>query len=228
MVPTNDNATKWGPMLTGAVYPRYDPDNGNARTLDDIYTSYGNPTGYCPKEAKKLQRWDTPSDFVTYVNALSPDGNTYHDIGLVWGARFISPTGMFATENTNLSKIERHIIFMTDGDTTAYTNDYSAYGISWWDRRQTTYAPADGNGSNSDTAKIVNAHLAGLCTAIKNKNITLWVISYGGSSAINTDTDNRLRACATTGKYFPSSDTATLISNFKQIANSISQLRLTN
>ena len=32
----------------------------------------------------------------TYVNALKPTGNTYHDIGMIWGARMISSGGIFA------------------------------------------------------------------------------------------------------------------------------------
>ena len=68
-------------------------------------------------------------------------GNTYHDIGLVWGARFASPTGIFASENKATSKggeIERHIIFMTDGDASTNNTDYAAYGLPWFDRRQTS------------------------------------------------------------------------------------------
>ena len=32
----------------------------------------------------------------TYVNALDPTGSTYHDIGMIWGARMISNGGIFA------------------------------------------------------------------------------------------------------------------------------------
>ena len=35
----------------------------------------------------------TRANLQTYVNALSASGNTYHDIGMLWGARFISPRG---------------------------------------------------------------------------------------------------------------------------------------
>lgn len=237
MVPTSDTDTQWGPMLDGAVWPRY--SGGGSKTQSNYTTTsngnyYGHPSDnlsyYCTTEAKKLQPWTTPEPFVTYVDSLTAIGNTYHDIGMLWGARFISPTGMFSGTNTNLSNIERHIIFMTDGDTMSFNDDYMAYGMSWWNRRQTTYAPSNGSGAdtgkNSDTAKIINARLTALCTAIKNKNINLWVISYGGG--INPTTESRLETCATSGKYFEADDTATLISNFKQIASSISQLRLTN
>ncbi|MCE7797796.1 Tad domain-containing protein [Sphingobium sufflavum] len=217
--------TQWGPLLPNAVYERY---NSGGDTIDDVTTTDNltRPTAYCTTEAKKLQAWDTAAPFETYVNSLVAIGNTYHDIGLIWGARFLSRTGMFATANDNKPRIDRHLIFMTDGDTMSYTDDYSAYGVHWWDRRQTTYAPVNNNGYDSDIANIMNAKLEGLCTAIKAKQITLWVISYGGG--INADTEARLTACATTGKYYSATNTTTLISRFQQIAADIAELRLTN
>lgn len=229
LVPTDAVAgSQWGPMLEGVVWGRYSGSSNSYANLTTSSNLSRNVNYFCTTEARKLQTWYTPEDkFVEYVDSLTAIGNTYHDIGMIWGARLISPTGIFASENAATptgGAIQRHIIFMTDGDTMSYNYDYNAYGISWWDRRQTTYAPASGNGTNSDTAKIINAHLAGLCTAIKNRNITLWVISYGGG--INTDTEDRLSACATPGHYYPADDTETLVARFKQIASEIAQLRL--
>lgn len=228
MVPSGTNGTKWGPMLGDVVFERYSNYWGSSsyRTRNEVITSYNaNPESEtCPAEARKLQEWTTPSPFETYVNSLSPVGNTYHDIGMIWGARFISPTGIFASENAATptgQPIQRHIIFMTDGDTQTSTSNYSAHGIHWWDRRQTTYAP-----SNSDTDSLVNARLTALCTAIKNKNITLWVVSFG--SGVSSSAQTRLSACASSGKFFNASNSATLMSNFQQIASEIADLRLTS
>ena len=60
--------------------------------------------------------------------------------------------------------------------------------------------------------------------AIKNKNINLWVVSYGD---VGGPTNDRLRACATPGKFFQATSVASLVSNFKEIAAKISALRLT-
>lgn len=220
MVPSGTAGTTWGPLLNGAVWARYD---GSGDTIADVATTSNlsrNDYYVCPTPSKKLQSW-TASTFETYVDSLSAAGNTYHDIGMLWGARLISPTGIFASANTNLSNIQRHIIFMTDGDTNTNTDDYSAYGVHWWDRRQTTYAP-----SSTNTDDLVNARLLALCSAIKNKNITLWVISYGGG--VSSSTESRLNSCATSGKYYSAANTAALISQFQQIASAISDLRLTN
>jgi hypothetical protein len=175
----------------------------------------------CPTAAKKFQTW-TPSDFRTYVNSLTTDGYTYHDIGLLWGARIMSPTGIFAALNApqNMT-IERHMVFMTDGETNVVHDDYSAYGVHWYDRRQTPTGTAP---TNSQLVAMTDARTAALCTAIKNKNINLWVVSYGD---VGGPTNDRLRACATPGKFFQAASVASLVSNFKEIAAKISALRLT-
>lgn len=234
MIPSSSvSGSYWAPMLPDAVWGRYTTtvnrwgNTVSTNSYDPVYTPddlYHNMDYYCSTEAKKLQPWITPAGFENYVNSLSAIGNTYHDIGLIWGARFISPTGLFASENAETSTggaIQRHIIFMTDGDTMTSNTNYSSQGIHWWDRRQTTYAP---NGTQLNN--ILNQRLSALCEAIKGRNITLWVVSYGGG--INTDTETRLENCATPGKYFSATDTPTLISNFKQIASEIADLRLTS
>nr|WP_284732188.1 TadE/TadG family type IV pilus assembly protein [Sphingobium nicotianae] len=224
----SDPTTQWGPVLPDAVWGRYTGSGwGASNSYDPVTTTDDldhNITTTCPAQAKKLQTWYTSSGFVTYVNSLVATGNTYHDIGMMWGARFISPTGIFASENAATptgGAIQRHIIFMTDGDTNTAVDNYSSQGIPWWDRRQTTYAPSGGN-----TDDILDARLDALCTAIKNKNITLWVVSYGGGTSSATET--RLSNCASPGKYFSAASTATLIANFKQIASEIAELRLTS
>lgn len=163
--------------------------------------------------------------FDDYVDGLTPEGNTYHDIGILWGARLMSPTGIFKSENATTQQggeIERHMIFMTDGDTATRLNDYGAYGIPWFDKRNV----ANPGGTTDSYNDEVNARFAALCTAVKNKNITLWVISFGNGS--NTTTENRLKVCATSSSYyFKASSSAALQTAFSSIANQISQLRLT-
>lgn len=225
MVPNaSDPTTQWGPMLPDAVWGRY---SGWNNTLSNVTTSSDlshNMSAYCPTPSRKLQVYSTAAPLEAYVNSLTAIGNTYHDIGLIWGARLLSPTGIFASENATTptgGAIQRNLIFMTDGDTSTSDTNYGAYGVTWWDRRQTNYDP-----SSSQLDAVVNARTDALCTAIKNKNITLWVISYGGG--INPTTESRLQACATSGHYFAASSSADLISRFRQIAAEIAELRLTN
>lgn len=236
LVPTKSNvASQWGPMLPSVIWQRYlvDTDRSggksrsSTRTTSNIWVGKDDGVSMptidesCPTAAKKFQTW-TASAFREYVNSLTTDGYTYHDIGLLWGARIMSPTGIFAALNapTNMT-IERHMVFMTDGDTNVANDDYSAYGVHWYDRRQTPTGTAP---TNSQLDALTDARTAALCKAIKNKNINLWVVSYG---SVSGPTNDRLRACATPGKFFQATSVASLVSNFKEIAAKISALRLT-
>jgi Flp pilus assembly protein TadG len=234
-VPTAGDAnTLWAPALKQMIYPRAVVSAWSQGTTAESRTTtnyYNNIPYYCPTEAKKLQAWTDPTTFGSYVDSLTPSGNTYHDIGMIWGARFISPTGIFRSENEYTPKggqIDRHIIFMTDGDAQSSPCDYAAYGVAFWDQRTTTDVGTADHCTDSQRASLndqINARLTALCTAVKNKNISLWVISFGSGS--NTVTEDRLSNCATPGRYFAARDSAGLQTTFAAIANQISQLRLT-
>ncbi|MDB5698413.1 MAG: hypothetical protein JWN69_1217 [Alphaproteobacteria bacterium] len=234
---SGDATTQWKPALPDLIHTRQKTSsfsgsyNRNAVTTTANYIN--DSAFYCPHEGKLLQSWTDPTLFEDYVDALAPTGNTYHDIGLLWGARLISPTGIFASSNAQTPSggaIERHLIFMTDGETCTGNDNYQAYGIAWFDRRTTdpSVVPTDGCESTTSTggtlSEQVNARYTALCSAVKNKNITLWVIWYGASFP---SVEARLTTCATTGRFFVARNSAQLISTFSSIAAQISQLRLT-
>jgi Flp pilus assembly protein TadG len=234
LVPSSDADSKWAPALPDLIYTRNTRERGNGSfsmpKVGPTNTIYSNDSDYyCPRPAVKMQKWPNASDFNIYVNALTPSGNTYHDIGLLWGARLMSPTGLFASENVRTPKggeIERHLIFMTDGDTCTGTANYTAYGVAWFDRRQTDAASAPTAGC-TDTGTLttqVNERYTALCSAVKNKNITLWVVAFGN---LATTSEDRLEACASSNRYFKATNSADLQATFKKIADQISQLRLT-
>jgi Flp pilus assembly protein TadG len=226
LVPDPSNtATQWAPNLPTAAYLRL---LNNVRVTENVTTTLNmnQPSGNaanCPTEAKFYQGWE-PDDYNTYIESLSIGGNTYHDIGLLWGARLMSPTGIFASQTAPANNtIQRHMIFMTDGKTETNRIDYNAYGNQWYDRRQTDPSLAPLNTLLTDN---VNARSAAICKTIKSKNITLWVIYYGSDA--DTATKNRLTECATDKRFFEAKDTDKLISDFNTIAGAISNLRLTN
>ena len=245
--PDSDPDTQWAPLLPGAVWgPRttlvasawsgdYTRDAVAASentSSSDAGRNLSNNS--CVTASRKLTNYNgvggnqTAQDLSAYVGTLAPHNNTYHDIGLLWGARLMSPTGIFASENATTlggAQIQRHMIFMTDGATATTANNYASYGLEWWDRRQVD--PAGPNDSNYDDKlnAVNNARSNALCTAIKNKNITLWVIYYGSSDVA---TKTRLTNCATSSTYFfEATNTALLVSKFREIAERISNLRLT-
>ncbi len=244
MAPTSSNNTKWGPLLGGVMYRKYKWDGDSWEYTLDAYETAENrtyyPDGtyvshngsfytstnvdeYCPTAAKLYSEMNG-TDFSSYLNSLVTGGNTYHDIGLLWGARLMAPNGIFSSVTSDRSEwVERHMIFMTDGDTAVGTADYAAHGMHWWDRRQNngTSAPS------SDWLKAnVDARTQAICDWVRNENITLWVVAFG--QGISSDTVTKLQSCATTGRYFAATDTAALIDDFKEIAETISALRLTN
>lgn len=234
-----DPDSLWGPALDSMIIARKDGYKGTGNFSTNSLTTFYNYTSSvspaCVTPAHKMEAWPDASAFDAYVDSLRASGNTYHDIGLLWGARLLSPTGIFASENAYTpqgGEIQRNMIFMTDGD--ACTNalgNYQTYGLAWYDRRQTDPAvvPTDGcteGVSNPGTlTQQVNARSAALCTAIKNKNITLWVVYFGtAGSTLATQMKN----CATTDRFFQATNAAALQTTFAKIANQISQLRLTN
>jgi Flp pilus assembly protein TadG len=238
--PVSD-ATKWRPALPGLIYMRNAGSSSSSTNTSSWTTSSSNstanykngPSYYCPSAASKLVTWPTASDFESYVDGLQPTGNTYHDIGLLWGARLISPTGLFKAENALTpagGEIERHLIFMTDGATNANATDYAAYGLPWFDRRQTDAGSVP---AKTDLDSQVDKRFAAICTAVKNlgtkptEKIKLWVISFGAD--VDATTKTRLKSCATSDTYFfDAPDKPTLLKAFRDIANQISALRLTN
>lgn len=232
----DDAATFWGPLLGGAIYTR---DIQNVGYTTNAFQTSSNSTSNwhsynglnydvdtigesCPTEAQLYQEMNATA-FSAYMTGLRTGGNTYHDIGLLWGARLMAPNGIFSdiTSDTD-AWVERHMVFMTDGDTSVSNTNYSAYGIHWWDRRQN-----DGTSVPSNTwlTANVNARTQAICDWVKDENITLWVVAFG--AGINDTTRENLENCATAGRYFEADDTAGLVSKFKQIANQISALRLT-
>lgn len=239
--PTSSDGTKWKLLIPEVAFPRAsgpgstpsNPTNGaktvnyNSVTRDNAgsngswqrYSKYwSNGWGVCPVPAMKLTTM-TASDrstFETYVNSLTAVGGTYHDSGMVWGIRLLSPDGMFADENAtapNGRPIGRHIVFMTDGDMSANMGNLTFQGYEWAMKRV-------GGTSDSDLTARHNNRFLQLCEKAKAKNVTVWVVGFG--TALNT----QLNTCATPGKAYQASNAAQLRENFQAIARQISRLRL--
>ena len=191
------------------------------------------PNSYhCPAESRKLQVWPASPPagqlgFSDYVNTLQAGGNTFYDVGLMWGARFLSPTGMFASENATTSAggaIERHIVFMTDGNVQAQHYNRSSHGLPWFDRRQNgTLLPP----SHDDLIAQNHARLDAICSRVKTMPATtLWVVGFG--AAVTASDTTRLTNCASSSaRYFPARTNDDLKESFRKIAATISQLKLT-
>lgn len=216
LVPSTE-AQRWKPMLSGAVWRRL---SGSTRTTGNVTTTADNmarPAHDCPARARRLAQI-TRTDMQTYVNSLQARGSTYHDIGMIWGGRFVSPRGIFQADNENApngSAISRHIVFMTDGLLEPNGDQYGTYGIEWWDRRVTT----DGT---TGLAARHRARFLAACRAARRENITVWTVSFG--LPLSQD----LIDCASPGRAYQANNNAALTAAFQEIAQKIAALRLTS
>ena len=200
LIPTN-TATKWKPYWRSVYYRR---DGGRSTN--------------CPQKAQLLQTM-TRNELTSYVNSLSTGGNTYHDIGLIWGGRLSSPSGVFSANVTappnNSGTVQRHVIFMTDGELATSSFIFGAYGNEPLDER------ISGGSNNPSTQERHRRRFLAVCDAIKGKGIRLWAIAFGTS--LTTDLQN----CASSGSAFSAQDSGQLEQNFQNIAAQIAELRLT-
>lgn len=243
LVPTpSDPTTQWKPYLPGVVYGRNQGNvtattgwlySGSPATSTRVvninsninyYTPFNDTTQYgaCPTYALKMGEISS-SDLTAYLAALTPAGFTYHDIGMTWGLRLMSPQGLFAAEHAAAAAngtFARHLIFMTDGETDTRIGGYDAWGMSAVARRRT---PTGSIPTNATQNTLTETRLGELCTIAKNqKNITVWVIAFG------TTLTSLLSDCASPNRAYQADNADELTETFAQIASQIAQLRLTN
>jgi len=221
--PTN-TATRWRPHWPETEFDRSGNNLNSSTRISGGWNA-------CPSQARRLtsyaNRTAAPSgqasSFNSYVDGLVAVGGTYHDIGMLWGARFLSPSGIFASDNAsapNGFNISRHIVFMTDGDMSAYQAVYGAYGYQLLDGRV-----AATNASDTSLTAIHNNRLSMLCNAIKARGITIWVIGFRNQS--EGDIQTPLQNCATSANHWTMAYTASALSQkFRDIAKNIGGLRL--
>ncbi|HMP55036.1 MAG TPA: pilus assembly protein TadG-related protein [Novosphingobium sp.] len=219
-----DPDTQWRPMYPERVFARtmqYNMTGGFSLGVSRTTAEYISParmyTAACPPRAQKLQEMDS-AQLESYLATLAAGGSTYHDIGMIWGGRLLSPTGIFAAENADVSASNatgRHLVFLTDGQTSALDISYSSYGMEPLDRRR--WSPS----SSLSLTDTVEARFAFACKEVKKRNITVWVIAFG------TDLNPVMEECAGPGRSFQADDGDQLGQIFVKIANAISELRLT-
>lgn len=219
----NDPRTQWRPMLNELSYLREVRTNGSGTFKPYSVTSpyefinawwWG--YGACPAAAQRLQTM-TAAQVATYVDNLAPQGSTYHDIGMIWGGRLLSPTGLFAADNADVGGVPttRHMIFLTDGETAPLDISYGTYGIEPLDRRR--WRPS----SSMNLTQTVEARFSFACEEVKRRNIQVWVIGFGTSA--NATMEN----CAGAGHYFVADNAAELQTTFSEIARRMAALRIT-
>lgn len=223
LVPSADDPdTQWRPIFNEISWLRSLKWSGGgsftpaeASSSDDFVNAWQGGYSACPTEARKLDEI-AEGELDKYLASLVPAGNTYHDIGMIWGGRLLSPTGLFAEENADLegSATSRHLIFLTDGETAPRDVTYGAYGIEPLDQRRWSPASAD------TLTQVVEKRFTVACNEVKKRNITVWVVGFG------TKMTDMLKTCAGEGHWFQANDASELSEVFNSIAKSMGDLRI--
>ncbi|TGX52793.1 hypothetical protein E5A73_14225 [Sphingomonas gei] len=236
-LPATTDATRWRPMWPDVIYYRgssMNPvsDSGSSTNPYGDTTSttglaaftsmqlYNNiALGYvsCGKPAQRLATM-ARADVSAYLNSVDfkAQGGTYHDTGMIWGTRLLSPTGLFAADTSawpGRNAPNRYIVFMTDGDMAPNQNIYGMYGLEYYDKRVT-------GGSYSNDETYHNARFVAECGAAKTRGITVFVISFGQTLT------PELTSCATPGQAYYASDNTALTNAFRAIADQVAMLRI--
>jgi len=225
--PTNTNS-RWAPWWPEVEFWRNNATSEDSATYREYWarsTTAGDTSGRtgnqigCPKAARRLQTM-TATDITNYLSAANgfrPYGYTYHDIGITWGTRLLSPNGIFKADTQAWSghnPPNRYIVFLTDGDMETSTTVYGAHGMEGFDKRVL------GSASTSNLTTYHNNRFAAACTIAKNHNITIFVIAYAQTMTTT------LQNCASPGQAYYASDTAALNTAFSAIAKQVAMLRL--
>ena len=245
IVPTQDNQ-RWVPSFIEAVYGRNSSSSSNvvSFTRTSATTSNGDTTnaninlgfpymkfnsgqllqlGFftCGKPVQRLAEV-TEQNVSDYVNA--PDfraiGGTYHDEGMIWGVRLLSPNGIFKADTQpwpgRINPPNRVIVFLTDGTIAPNTSIYGAHGIEFFDRR------VSGTNTTTSLSDFHNARFLAMCDYAKSSlNINVWTVAF------SLESTPQLTSCASNNNQALSSLSGSDLSDkFKQIALHVARLRL--
>ena len=212
---------RWRPALQALTYLRPSPTNVTTTSQKDINDPDAErapvkPGNACPTASmRNLRVYSDRTDFTDYVNSLQANGQTYLDVGMVWGLRLITPQGMFAQRNLigpNGGQISRHLIFLTDGEPVSSADTYSAYGIEQMEKRIT--------GTNGVAAATLHARrFQAMCDAERGR-VGIWAVAFG------TSVTGNLTNCADSGRAMQANNTTELRNAFSRIANEVADLRL--
>jgi len=222
LVPNSD-ATRWAPHWPEMIWYRatglhYGESRYNNKTLIEAWGTNSEAYYACPSEAVRLKAFSR-TEMKSYVDGLQAVGGTYHDIGMIWGARMLSGDGVFAADNPATygnMPMSRFIIFLTDGQMAPNDFTYTTYGVEYLDKRVTNSSNATGQLANH------TQRMKMICQAAKSKGISIWVIAFA------TGLSSALSECASnSGQASTSSSQADLITKFTEIGKNIGALRLT-
>ena len=147
---------------------------------------------------------------IDHVDNMVPHGNTLGNIGMTWGYRVLSPEAPFEEANDWDDPFWRKaIVMMTDGDNT----DDGTYSSYWFAAK------------NNMGVTQYNQRFEETCTALKERGVTIYTVTF--SSGTNDNTKGYYRRCASSeDQYFDAPSQEDLINVFEQISRELSNLHI--
>lgn len=233
LVPTSNADTRWRPMWADVTYarskwgntsPQYNIKDGEADSYATWLSSADmRDSGYysCGKPVHRLSTM-TAAQVAAYVDAVDfkPLGGTYHDTGMIWGTRMLSPKGIFAADNVGRpgqATPKRVIVFLTDGDMAPNRNLYGLYGMEYYDKRVSNTT----NVSVSALKAYHNARFLYECDKARSLGIDVWTV------AIGLESTTELKKCARTeDQALWTTSGSGLSALFETIAKQVAMLRI--
>jgi Flp pilus assembly protein TadG len=150
----------------------------------------------------------TWSNLTTQVNAMTPYGATNQAIGVAHGWQTITPGSPYGAPAVP-ANTARYIILFSDGLNTMNR---------WWGDGSTELTTADG---------YIDAREEAACDAAKADGIVIYSIYVNVGSVNGQGSSAPLQYCATDPtKYFALSSTSGVVSTFNQIAQQITNVRV--
>lgn len=199
-------------------------NNTNGIAISETGPDTKGPNKACPDPVLPLT--GEKAEIVGKIDSLSHwnGSGTNTAEGLAWGWRVLSPGEPFA-EGAAYGETRKVIVLMTDGvnnvDPASHDrlSQYSAYGYleQWFASRIPTL-------SYAGFKEHVDDRMSQICANAKASDITIYTVAFNVSDSTTLDL---LTACATQPPYAYTAETAEeLVEAFKQIASSLSHLRL--
>lgn len=229
LVSTTDAARQWNPY-------DHDAQRGENAALASTYKTLDT---FCPRPARRLAEYSTEALFQAEMNRIAGSqvytqtappytgraagGYTFHDVGMIWGMRYVSSDGMFSAQNPTMLNnipVQKHIVLLTDGVMATEDETYSAYGVDWVDRRLGTGNPMSGTISDAVRARHTRRFLQA-CNRARTMGMTVWVI------VLDTGALPEMQQCASSTGHYYESDGSDLEEIFELIGRGIGKLRLT-
>jgi len=130
-----------------------------------------------------------PKDIIDATKKMTHGGTGRLDTGLAWSWRLVSPKwqGRWGVTNYPASsgakiKRKKKIIFVSDGNTTAYEHEMSKERDWDW----------------NEGSKVGFEHIVDLCTRIKNDGVEIYMLKIDG----NPHADSYFQQCASSSSHY--------------------------